>query len=73
MPVGKPSVTVTRASEEHGIVELPAGVPCPAIGTKLEIYPTYASDVTNLSDRLWVVQNERVIAAWDIAARGKSV
>jgi D-serine deaminase-like pyridoxal phosphate-dependent protein len=70
--VGMPSVTVTRASEEHGIVQLPAGVQPPSIGAKLEIYPTYASDVTNLSDRLWVVQKDQVIATWDIAARGKS-
>ncbi len=71
--VGMPSVTVTRASEEHGIVQLPPGVPPPPIGTKLDIYPNYASDVTNLSDRLWVVQNDQVIATWEIAARGKSV
>ncbi len=70
--VGMPSVTVTRASEEHGIVQLPPGVPAPPIGAKLDIYPNYASDVTNLSDYLWVVQNDQVIATWEIAARGKS-
>jgi D-serine deaminase-like pyridoxal phosphate-dependent protein len=68
-----PALNVTVASEEHGAVHLPPGTRPPAIGEKLEIYPNYVSDVVNLSDRLWVVQGEQVIATWEIQARGKRV
>lgn len=71
--VQMPGVTVSVACEEHGIVRLPPGVKPPALGEKLDIYPNYAGDVVNLSDKLWVVQGDEVIATWDILARGKSV
>ncbi|HIC87930.1 MAG TPA: alanine racemase, partial [Anaerolineae bacterium] len=68
-----PNLAVNVASEEHGAVHLPKGMRPPAIGTKLDIYPNYVSDVVNLSDKLWVVQGDDVIATWDILARGKRV
>lgn len=71
--VAYPSLAVNGASEEHGTVHLPKGVKPPAIGAKLDIYPNYVSDVVNLSDKLWVVQDDEVIAIWDILARGKKV
>jgi len=66
-----PALSVTVASEEHGAVHIPPGTRPPAIGEKLEIYPNYVSDVVNLSDLLWVVQGEQVIATWEIQGRGK--
>ena len=60
-------------SEEHGVVYLPEGFQPPTLGTKLDIYPNYVSDVVNLSDQLWVVNGDRVVAVWEIAARGKRV
>ena len=68
-----PNLTVNVASEEHGAVHLPQGFKPPAIGSKLDVYPNYVSDVVNLSDELWVVQGDDVIAVWDILARGKRV
>ena len=68
-----PGLVVNVPSEEHGGVHLPAGVKPPAIGSKLDIYPTYVSDVVNLGDELWVVRGDEVIAVWEIAARGKRV
>ena len=68
-----PKLTVGVASEEHGAVHLPPNVKPPTIGAKLDIYPNYVSDVVNLSDQLWVVQGDEVIAVWDILARGKRV
>ena len=68
-----PELTVNVASEEHGAVHLPPSVKSPTIGTKLDIYPNYVSDVVNLGDELWVVQGDEVIATWDILARGKRV
>lgn len=68
-----PNLAVNVPSEEHGGVHLPKGVKPPPIGTKLEIYPNYVSDVVNLADELWVVQGDDVIATWDISGRGKRV
>ena len=68
-----PDLCVNVPSEEHGGVYLPSGFKPPAIGTKLDVYPNYVSDVVNLSDKLWVVQDDDVIAVWDILARGKRV
>jgi D-serine deaminase-like pyridoxal phosphate-dependent protein len=66
-----PDLAVNVASEEHGAVHLPKNVKPPTIGTKLDIYPNYVSDVVNLSDSLWVVQGDDVVAVWDVLARGK--
>jgi len=71
--VQMPGVAISWLCEEHGMVDLPAGVKPPALETKLEILPNYVSDVVNLGDQLWVVQGDRVIAVWDILARGKRV
>ena len=71
--VQMPGVVVGWVCEEHGIVDLPAGVESPELGTKLDVLPNYVSDVVNLGDELWVVQNDEVLAVWEIAARGKRV
>lgn len=70
--VQHPDLAVNGASEEHGTVRLPKGNRPPDIGIKLDIYPNYVSDTVNLFDILWVVQDDDVIATWDIQARGKN-
>jgi D-serine deaminase-like pyridoxal phosphate-dependent protein len=71
--VQQPSLTVNSVSEEHGVVYLPKGHRPPSLGSKLDIYPNYASNVVNLFDKLWIVQDDDVITTWNITARGKSV
>jgi D-serine deaminase-like pyridoxal phosphate-dependent protein len=69
-----PNLHISSPSEEHGVVrDVPPETRFPRIGDKLDIWPNYVSDTVNYFDRLWVVQNDEVIAAWDIQARGKSV
>ncbi|HNS51592.1 MAG TPA: alanine racemase [Anaerolineae bacterium] len=68
-----PDLHITSASEEHGSIRLPPGVRPPALGSKVDIWPNYVSDTVNLFERMWVIQNDEVVAGWDIAARGKSV
>ena len=68
-----PELSITVASEEHGTVHVPKGFRPPAIGTKLDIWPNYVSDVVNMFDKLYVVEGDDVIAEWDILARGKRV
>ena len=71
--VGHSNLFVSVASEEHGVVRLPQGVRPPSIGTKLEIYPNYVSDVVNTSDELWIVKDGDVVATWKVLARGLCV
>jgi len=40
---------------------------------KVDILPNYVSDAVNYFDQMWVVQEDEVIATWDIQARGKNV
>ncbi len=70
--VGMDGVSVTWLCEEHGIVNLPPGVSPPPLGAKLEVLPNYVSDVVNLADRLWVVDDEEVLGTWAVQARGKN-
>lgn len=65
--------TVNSPSEEHGAIYISPGDTPPKLGSKIDLYPNYVSDVVNLADELWVVQGEDVIAVWDILARGKRV
>lgn len=69
-----PGLYISSPSEEHGVVRnIPAGTRLPKIGDKVDIWPNYVSDTVNYFDKLWVVQNDEVFAAWDIQARGKNV
>jgi D-serine deaminase-like pyridoxal phosphate-dependent protein len=71
--VQMPDIHIAVASEEHGGVHLPKGVRPPALGTKLDIWPNYVSDVVNQSDELWVVRGDEVMAVWPISAARKRV
>ncbi|MBI9045788.1 MAG: alanine racemase [Anaerolineaceae bacterium] len=69
-----PDLFIRSPSEEHGIVDIYSdGVKIPAIGEKIDIWPNYVSDTVNYFEKMWVVQQDEVIAEWDILARGKSV
>lgn len=64
-----PGVTLTRASEEHGIIE---GAILPLhIGDRVEVLPNHACATCNMHDTLYAVESGRVVAAWPILGRGK--
>jgi D-serine deaminase-like pyridoxal phosphate-dependent protein len=71
--VQMPDLHINVASEEHGGVHLPKGMRPPALGSKLDVWPNYVSDVVNQSDELWVVQGDDVVAVWPILAARKRV
>lgn len=67
--VGHEGITVTKLSEEHGILELADGVTlCP--GEKIELIPGHGCTTINLHDELYVLRGGVVEAVWPIAARG---
>ena len=57
--------TLTRLSEEHGILE---GDDLPEIGAKVDIIPNHACPVVNLARRVYVSNGE----LWEVAARACS-
>jgi len=62
--------TILRLSEEHGVIYHD----CEKfeIGEKIRIIPNHACTVTNLYDKLYIVDNDKLIRSIDIEARGKS-
>lgn len=64
-------IKIVRLSEEHGVLELNNNAKL-EIGQKIEIIPNHACAVENLFDRAYLVDDEKVIEEYFIAARGKS-
>jgi D-serine deaminase-like pyridoxal phosphate-dependent protein len=61
---------VVRASEEHGVVAVPADARL-EIGTQVRIVPNHVCPVINLFDEAVVLDGDRV-ERWRVAARGLS-
>jgi D-serine deaminase-like pyridoxal phosphate-dependent protein len=69
-------LTVTRVSEEHGVIQLPKGWQppdgrLPTVGDRIEIIPNHACGALNLWDTLVGVRDGEVEAVWPVLARGK--
>ncbi|MBI3977246.1 MAG: alanine racemase [Chloroflexi bacterium] len=62
---------IERANEEHGMLRLTGGPDPLSIGQKVEIVPNHVCPVVNLFDEMAVVQGEKVVDRWTIAARGR--
>jgi D-serine deaminase-like pyridoxal phosphate-dependent protein len=62
---------LVRASEEHGVVQIPPQTRL-EIGTRLRIVPNHVCPVINLFDEAVIVQQDREIDRWRVAARGLS-
>lgn len=62
-------VEYTRASDEHGVLKLDAGVTLP-LGTKLKLVPGHCDPTVNLYDHFVCVRGGKVEALWPIAGRG---
>ena len=69
----RPDIVVTRATEEHGIVIVPDGVPDPGwrIGDRVRVIPNHACGTANMHEELIAVDGERVIDRWRVIARGR--
>lgn len=64
-----PAAVITRASEEHGIIEN-ADLPL-RVGNKVEVIPNHACATCNMHDDLFITQDQRLLDTWPILARGK--
>jgi D-serine deaminase-like pyridoxal phosphate-dependent protein len=64
-----PGVEYIKASDEHGVLQLSAGVTLP-LGHKLKLVPGHCDPTVNLYDHFVCVRKGVVEALWPIAARG---
>lgn len=69
----RPDLAITRATEEHGIIDLPADAPRPgwSIGDRVRIVPNHACGTVNMHDELVAVDGELVVDRWPVVARGR--
>ncbi len=70
--VGWPQAHVRALSEEHTNITVEEPLPDLRRGTKIELVPSHGCTTFNLHDRVYVVQNDRVVDVWPVAARGRS-
>jgi D-serine deaminase-like pyridoxal phosphate-dependent protein len=66
----RPGLIYTKASDEHGWVEIEAGAKAPALGEKLMLVPGHCDPTVNLYDWYVCVRRGVVEALWPITARG---
>lgn len=66
----RPGLAYTRASDEHGVIEISAGAAAPALGDKLSLVPGHCDPTVNLYDWYVGVRGGVVEALWPISARG---
>ena len=59
-------------SEEHGRLILTPERDTLKVGDLVEVWPSHGCTTVNLHDRYCVLKNNRLVAVWDIACRGKS-
>lgn len=65
-----PDAVLSSLSEEHVVVELPAGADL-RVGARVEIIPNHVCPCVNLHEEMYVVRGDEVVDVWPIAARGK--
>lgn len=68
--VPHPHAHITGLSEEHGWVQVRGGATF-AVGDLVRVVPNHACVVVNTQDRLYVVDDDEMIRAWAVDARGQ--
>lgn len=66
----RPGLAYTRASDEHGWVEIAPSAAAPGLGDKLLLVPGHCDPTVNLYDWYVCVRGGVVEALWPITARG---
>jgi len=60
---------VTALNDEHAVIAIPADSPL-RVGDPIELVPSHIDPTINLHDVFYVVDGDRVVDVWPIAARG---
>jgi D-serine deaminase-like pyridoxal phosphate-dependent protein len=72
-PQERPDLAIIRATEEHGVIELPHGAADPGwrTGEKVRIVPNHACGAANMHDELVAIDGDRVVEHWPVIGRGR--
>jgi D-serine deaminase-like pyridoxal phosphate-dependent protein len=70
--LGYPDAVIERVNDHHGVVDLPAGSPRPAIGSIVWIAPNHVCPVINLVDEFVVAKDGTVVGRWPVDGRGRN-
>jgi D-serine deaminase-like pyridoxal phosphate-dependent protein len=70
--LGYPDAVLARVNDHHGVAEVGAGSPRPAIGEVVFIVPNHACPVVNLVDDFLVIRDGGVVDRWPVDARGRN-
>lgn len=65
------SLVIERLSEEHATVRAVNGESVLKTGTLVRVIPNHSCVVSNLVDRIWLVDGDRVVSQLPVAARGR--
>lgn len=65
-----PSILIERVSEEHAVCRVPESSPLRP-GDRVRVLPNHACTVANLTDRLWLADDDGALEALPVAARGR--
>ncbi|MDP6073311.1 MAG: DSD1 family PLP-dependent enzyme, partial [SAR202 cluster bacterium] len=69
---GIPGATLTRMSAEHGGVALEGDAQSEfEIGDKVWLIPADIANCANLYDYIYAAQDGKLVATWEVAARGR--
>lgn len=68
----RPEVVVKAVSEEHGLLDLSGTEWRPRVGDRVRVVPNHVCVSVNLNERLWGVRGAEVVAAWEVAGRGRA-
>jgi len=68
--VEHPELKLEELSEEHGHLSIP-GESTIKIGERLRVIPNHVCPCINLHDRVYVIEGDKVVDEWQVAARGK--
>jgi D-serine deaminase-like pyridoxal phosphate-dependent protein len=66
----RPELECTKASDEHGVLQVPIGAEKLRVGDKLRLVPGHCDPTVNLYDWLVGVRDGRVECVWPVSARG---
>jgi D-serine deaminase-like pyridoxal phosphate-dependent protein len=66
----RPGLTFTKASDEHGVMEVANDATRLCVGDKLRLVPGHCDPTVNLYDWLVGVRDDRVECIWPVSARG---
>src|SRR5260370_30793518 len=67
---GHSEYTLTKLTEEHGIMTVPSAAHLP-IGTRLQVIPNHVCACVNLHDRVAAVRDGRLEEISQVAGRGR--